>query len=368
MTEQVRVGVVGTSWWADLMYLPSLQHHPQAQLAAICGRNAERAAEMATKYAIPHVFTDYQTMIAQGDLDALIIATPDDLHHPIAIAAIDAGLHVLCEKPLALSTAHARAMYERAEEAGVVHMALFTYRFLPHIRYLCQLLADGYIGRCYDAQFRLYGNYGRGEAYSWRFDRRRAVGILGDLGSHIIDLARLTVGEIARVNAQLGTFVERPGADDHPPDPANDSALLTVAFANGAQGVIHTSALVELAERGMEQQIVLHGDAGTLEVDLHLEGPSSGATIRGARRGDPSFRTLPIPTELWGGVDSTTPFMTHCFELFATQSVGPRLFVDSILANQPVSPSFYDGMRAQQVIDAAIESHQSGRWVALAQE
>ena len=89
----------------------------------------------------------------------------------------------------------------------------------------------------------------------------------------------------------------------------------------------------------MQQQIVLHGDAGTLEADLHYEGPSSGATIRGARRGDPSFRTLPIPTELWGGVDSTTPFITHCFELFATQSVGPRLFVDSILAISRFRPA-----------------------------
>ena len=101
MPEHVRVGVVGTSWWSDLFHLPLLTSHPRAEVAAICGRHRERADEMARKYGIPSVFTDYEAMIEQGGLQALVVATPDDTHHPIVMRALQAGLHVLCEKPLA---------------------------------------------------------------------------------------------------------------------------------------------------------------------------------------------------------------------------------------------------------------------------
>ena len=140
MPERVRVGVIGTSWYADMMHLPNLKSHPRAELAAICGRNRERAEEMARKYEIPRVFTDYRELIEEGDLDAVVVATPDDLHHPMTMAALDAGLHVLCEKPMALNAGQAGEMYDKAEAAGVKHMVFFTYRWWPSYRYLKQLV------------------------------------------------------------------------------------------------------------------------------------------------------------------------------------------------------------------------------------
>ncbi|HRW09960.1 MAG TPA: Gfo/Idh/MocA family oxidoreductase, partial [Caldilineaceae bacterium] len=105
MTESVRVGVIGTSWYADMMHLPTLQSHSQAEIAAICGRNREPAEVLAKKYAIPAIYSDYREMIEQGNLDAVVVATPDDLHYPMVMAALDAGLHVICEKPLASTVA-----------------------------------------------------------------------------------------------------------------------------------------------------------------------------------------------------------------------------------------------------------------------
>jgi len=151
MSQPLRVGVVGTSWWADWMHLPSLKDHPHAQIAAICGRDRVRADEMAAKYDIPQVFTDYRAMIEQGHLQALIVAVPDDLHYAITMDALAAGLHVLCEKPLASNARQAREMYEKAEAAGVKHMVLFTYRWLPQYQYLRELTTQGYLGRCYQA-------------------------------------------------------------------------------------------------------------------------------------------------------------------------------------------------------------------------
>jgi len=151
MTEKVRVGIIGTSWWTEMMFLSSFKSHSSAEILAICGRNRNRAEEMAKKYDIPQVFTDYRTLLEQDNLDAVVVATPDDLHFPMTMDALDAGLHVLCEKPMALNAQHAREMYDKAEAVGVKHMVLFTWRWQPHFRYLKQLVDDGYIGRCYQA-------------------------------------------------------------------------------------------------------------------------------------------------------------------------------------------------------------------------
>ena len=159
--ERVRIGVVGTSWWVDEMHLPNLRSHPQADVVAICGRNRERAELMAQKYAVPAIFADYREMIATAELDALVVATPDDLHYPVAMAALEAGLHVLCEKPLSLRAEEAPALAAKAAEQGVKTLVFFTLRGLPAHRAIKELLDQGYIGRCYHCHIQHFIGYGR---------------------------------------------------------------------------------------------------------------------------------------------------------------------------------------------------------------
>jgi predicted dehydrogenase len=356
MAEHVRVGVVGTSWFADGFHLPNLASHPRAEITAICGRTRERAEELATKYAIPHVFTDYHDMIASGKLDALVVVTPDALHYPITMAALGAGLHVLCEKALAMNAGQAREMYEKAEALGRKHMVMFTWHWVPHFRYLQQLIEQGFVGRPYHFHLRNEGDYGRDATYGWRFDRRHGNGILGDLGSHAIDFARRYVGEIARVSGHLATFVERSGSDGQALDAANDSALLAVEFANGAQGSLHVSAV---SHQG-GTSLALYGEAGTLELDFTFDG----AELRGSRQGE-EWQTLDVPEELWHDVNRKGRLIDQIFDMFKTQAVGNRLFIDAILEDRPMNSTFYDGWKAQQVIDAAIASHEQGRWISV---
>ena len=139
----VGVGVIGTSWWTDLMYVPSLLSHSGAQVTAVCGRDTDRAAATAEKLGGAQVFADYREMIAADVCDAVVIATPDDLHCDMALAAIGAGKHVLCEKPLACSAADARQMQQAAVEAGVKNMVLFTWRWQPHWQYVKRLIDEG---------------------------------------------------------------------------------------------------------------------------------------------------------------------------------------------------------------------------------
>lgn len=362
MSKKIRVGMVGTSWYADLMHLPALKSHPQAELVAICGRNRERAEEVAKKYDIPQVFTDYRTMIERAGIEALIVAIPDDLHYPVTLAALDAGLHVLCEKPLALTLNQAKEMYERAEQARIKHMTYFTWRWLPAFRYLHRLIKEGYLGRCFYSQFRYVGGYGRDGQYGWKWDRQRGLGILGDLGVHMIDLARWCIGDIAKVNAHLPTFIEHSGVAGQPLDSTNDAALLTLKFEDGSQGVIQVSAVAHIGNRGQECQIVVYGEAGTLEVDFNF---SDGYVIRGARSDEEQISRLMIPDDILHGINQDSPFFEQFERIFTEQLVGTRLFVDAIVNDRVISPSFYDGLKAQAVIEAAIEADKRECWVSL---
>jgi predicted dehydrogenase len=143
MPDRVRVGVVGTSWFAETLHLAALGSHPGASVTAICGRNRERAAEVATDHNIPHVFTDYRDMFASGLVDAVVVVSPDSTHYPATMAALGAGLHVMCEKPLALSADQAREMYDTAKAAGLITLVGFTWRWVPPFNYVHHLIQNG---------------------------------------------------------------------------------------------------------------------------------------------------------------------------------------------------------------------------------
>jgi len=270
--------------------------------------------------------------------------------------ALDAGLHVLCEKPLARDSQQAREMFERAEEVGVKHMTFFSWRWLPAQRYLWYLIQEGFVGRCLHARLEFLHGFGRDRSYDWRYDLQRAHGVLGDLGSHLIDLARWYVGDVARVSARLNMFVERAFADDTHPVPANDAAFLLLDFANGAEGTLTANAVAQVGDRNVEQRIAIYGDGGTLEASYS----AFGTCVRGIRAGRDRPEELPIPRHLWGDADRRDPFV-----VFREQSVGDRLFVDAIVDDRPASPSFFDGLQTQRVVDAALEASRQGRWVEL---
>jgi predicted dehydrogenase len=362
MPEAIRVGVIGTSWWLDTAHLPMLKADPRVELVAICGRDRARAQEMADKYAIAEVYADYQEMIARARLQAIVISAPDDLHYAMAMAALDAGLHVLCEKPLALNAAHARAMYEAAEARGVRHMTFFTWRWMPHYRYMVELIAQGRIGRVVDCQFSFLMRLGRAPIYQWRHDPARANGVVGDLGAHLFDLAQYLVGEITRVSAHLAAHVPRRDADGRPFRSTNDSALVLLEFANGAHGAVHASVTASVDDPFFTQDVVLYGDAGTLRASLPI---SSGPPQLSLAVGDGPLQPVTIPDHYMTGVDPAQPFISQFLSLFTHQPVGCRLFIDAILAGEPAVPSFYEGWQTQRVIDAALAAHERGQWVRI---
>ncbi len=365
MSKKIRVGVVGTSWFTETFHIASLKSHPRADVVAVCGRRQDYTEEIARKHGIRQAFNDYEAMIWHGNLDAVVVSSPDDLHHPISMTALDAGLHVMCEKPLALNAAQAREMATRAESKGVVHMTSFGNRWRPYFQYMKQLVEEGYTGKAYHSHFRSHAGYGRDGLYAWRFDRRRANGILGDLGSHMIDLARWLVGEIEWVTASLGVHVERPGPEGGTVDPANDTVLLNLGFTGGAQGSILVSAVSHIADRGMEQNVSIYGQGGSLELSHSYFGAESTPRLIGTRSTEERFSSLTIPAHHLKGLDLGSPTMEWLSGMFTSQPAGDRLFVDAILEGRKPAPDFTDGLRVMEVIDAAIESDRTGRRVFI---
>ncbi len=356
----VRVGIAGTSLWADSMYLPALANFPAAEVVAVCGRDPERTRAFAERWHIPRFYTDARELIAAGNLDALIIATSNDSHHPIALAALDAGLHVLCEKPLALNAAQAQQMVDRARVTGLKNMVPFTYRYLPTSVYLKQLIDDGYIGRPYHLNMRYYADYGRDARYQWVFDRGIAgAGVIADLGAHWFHLARWFFGEIDGLSCALSDQVKRPDAPDgHPYERADDTAIVTLWFASGAVGTLMLSTVAwEGTKFGQTQQMEFHGSDGTLYSTVDWDAVQEVRGVKaGARTG---AKPLQIPDALWGNARRDTVHNTYR-DVFRRQQHMAREFITAIADDRPIYPDFVEGARVQQLIDAAVASAQNG--------
>ena len=360
----LKLGLIGTSWWVDAMYLPALKEHPDAELVAICGRNRERAEARAKAWGISQVFTDIDAILAL-ELDALIIASSNDSHYALTLKALNRGLHVLCEKPLGLSEAQAREMYLLAKAKGLKNMTPFTYSYMPTARYLKELIDSGFIGQPYDLNLRYYTGYGRNPDYMWRFDKGKAgSGALGDIASHFIYLAMHFYGEISGVFAKLGTQIKRPSLDPEGKTykQADDSALLTLSFANGALGSIHVTTLAsEETAFGQIHQMDFHGSEGTLR---SLTDWDTVQEVAGARVGEGPVRKLELPEHIWQGVRRDTVHHTYK-DVFRTQDVMARAFVTDIIEDRACQPDFLAGLKVQRLLDAAIKSDEQQCWIAL---
>jgi predicted dehydrogenase len=250
-------------------------------------------------------------------------------------------------------------MAARADAMRVKHMILFTFRALPQFRYLRTLIDEGYIGRSFHVRLGFLRGDARQAGYHWRYDYQRTLGVLGSLGSHMIDLAHWYAGDIVRVSANLASYTAHQSPAGEPVEPANDSAMLMVEFKNGAQGAIHVSSVANVGERALEQHVILHGDAGTLEFMRYGAGNEQGK-IRGVRQDEKQFQTLPVPDSYVGEVD-----LHNWLDPFVKQPVGARLFVDAILDDFQPPSTFHDGVKVQGILEAAIESHRRGCWVTV---
>ena len=349
------------------MYLPPLEHYDKVEVVAICGRNRGRAEARAAQWGIPNVFTDYEEMLASGLFEAVIVATGNETHHAITMAALAHDLHVLCEKPLALSYADSAEMRDLANSKNLITLTPFTYRNMPSTRYIKELIDDGFIGKPYHLHMRYYAGYGRdGSEYNWRFDNDVAgSGALGDIASHFLYLAEWFYGEIEAVCSNLGAFIERPALNPNgePYEQGDDTAMLMLRFKNGAHGMVHATTLAyENTDFGQQHEMDFHGSGGTLRQIIDWDKRQQ---IMGGRDGELTVKELPIPDHIWG--DLRREVVTETYkDVFRKEGKMVREFVDAVAEGRPASPDFADGARIQLVLEAALRSAKTGAWVTVA--
>ena len=358
----------------------ALQHLSEAlklcpELCEVLGatsRVEEKAAAFAAQWGIPRVYPDWRVLLGDPQIDAVVICPPSGLTATLAKAAIAAGKHVLCEKPLGLTSVEAQELRVAAERSGRVHMVAFTFRFVPALRFLKRLVAEGHFGEIRHWRLSHITDLMLDPATpaAWRNQRDHAgAGVLADMGSHGIDCARYLLGEIAAVSATSRLYVrQRPSAAGQGTVPvdADDACSFTAEFANGAIGTFDLNRAV--AGRGGSgranyQSVEIHGTGGTavyelshpFELQISL-GPAMTRTQQWARA------EVPFDLQTYLGSPRNPRMDDPLLGYKLDQGVA---FLKAIRGETQDYPTFRDGAEAQRVVDAVEEAVRSRRWIEV---
>nr|WP_026267530.1 Gfo/Idh/MocA family oxidoreductase [Micromonospora sp. CNB394] len=383
---QLRVGMVGYAFmgaahsqaWRTVNRVFDLP--ARARMALICGRDAGKVSEAADRLGWDTSTTDWRDLVTRDDIDVVDVCTPGDSHAEIALAALAAGKHVLCEKPLANTVSEARAMAAAAAAAqavGVRSMCGFNYRRVPAVAMMRQLIADGRLGVVrhvratylqdwiVDPQFPLV----------WRLQKDRAgSGALGDIGAHIIDLTQFVTGQlISGVSAVTETFVrERPlpagssglaasvdGDGHHPsvgPVTVDDAAVFVARLDGGALATYEASRFATGRKNALRVEI--NGSLGSVVFDLERlnELEFYDATRPTAEQG---FSRILV-------TEGEHPYMSawwppgHIIGYEHSFTHQMRDFIEAVATGVDPTPSFSDALQVQLVLDAVTRSAELG--------
>lgn len=364
--EAIKIAIIGAGAVSDYHHVPGIRLDRRAQVVAACDANAELLAKRRSEWGISKTSTEWESICADPEIDAVIIATPNDTHRPIALAAIRAGKHVMCEKPLGLNAGEVREMHRAARQAGVVNMAAFTYRFAPAMRYMKHLVASGALGQPRHFRSQRFLDWPE-SSWGWRQYRARAgAGDLFDMTIHRIDFAIDLLGPIARVTGALARFAPRTETvkgEPCPPSDVDDWSSILGEFACGATGVWEGTTLAKGYHRNGfgHEWAEINGAEGSVVYQLHA--PNS--VLLGKTGND--LAPVAVPSEFLKPADSPRdPSQGEPSTVFRYDLVWE--FVSAIVARRAAVPSFFDGLEAQAVADAVIESYQQRRWLEITPE
>jgi predicted dehydrogenase len=342
--------------------------------------NEALAQEAALRFGYESYTGDWHKLIEDKSIDIVDIATPNHLHLEMAAAAAQAGKHILCEKPLARTGAEAKAMYEAVKQANIVHMVAFNYRRTPAVQLAKKLIAEGRIGQVLNFRGTYLQSWSADpdSPLSWRFQKAVAgSGALGDIGTHVLDIARYLVGEVTAVTSVLQTYIaERPiqqgGLDQlaaankltnapKAPVEVDDEVMTLLKFEGGAVGSVEATRNAYGRHNFLTFEV--HGDQGSLyfnyerrdELQLSLAGDP--ADVNG-------FRTIytgpahPYGQGLWPipalGIGYGETKIIECYDL-----------IKAVVEGTEVSPNFRDGYQIARICDAIQESARKQSWVEL---
>ncbi|AQX15817.1 MULTISPECIES: levoglucosan dehydrogenase [Tessaracoccus] len=341
--------------------------------------NADLAATAAKRFGFERSTADWREIVEDPDIHVVDIATPNNLHAEVAIAAAKAGKHIICEKPLARTSEESKAMYDAVKDAGIVHMVAFNYRRTPAVALAKKYIEEGAIGRILSFRGTYLQDWSAdpNSPLSWRFQKSIAgSGTLGDIATHVIDMARYLAGEISSVNAMMTTWIpDRPvqsgGADllgtskdaggPRAAVDVDDEVITMLKFANGAIGSVEATR--NAYGRNNFITLEIHGTEGSIYFNYERrdELQVCFASDASDRRG---FRTVYTgPSHPYG--DGLWPIPALGIGYGETKIIEAYDFFKAIAEGGTVSPNFADGYQISLIDDAIVESAASGQWVEV---
>ena len=385
-TRQISIGIIGTGWMGSVhcrAYREVAERFPESGLAAnlvACADNLPgRAEAQAQRLGIERSTDDWRELLADPSIDAVSIATRNDSHAEIAIAAAEAGKHIFCEKPVGRTPAETAAIAAAARRSGVITFVGFCYRWVPLVGYAAQLAASGRLGRILHYRGTFFAAYGAPPLAfrTWRyvFDES-GYGVLGDLMTHAVDMATLLAGPISEVNSQQQlVYPQRPqpspgvdhyslGSESDPKLPVNneDSVVTQARFESGATATLEASRVLQLPSN--EFGFTIYGTEGIASwqfnqlnrLQLYLSGDEPeriGYTTVFASRHHPNHARF--ASDLGAGID---------YE--ALQVIGAYQFLSAIAAGESQAPDFESTLKVSEVNAAMARSWDSRRWESVA--
>ncbi|PFI60735.1 dehydrogenase [Priestia megaterium] len=346
-------------------------------LQAICGRNEEGVKESAAKMGWLGYETDWRTLIKRDDIDLIDIVTPNNSHAEIAIAAAEAGKHIYCEKPLAMTLEQSKRMLEAVEKNGVIHMINHNYRFAPAVQHAKKLIESGRLGKIFHIRATYLQDWIMDPQFPlvWRLSKDVCgSGAHGDLAAHIVDLARFLVGEFKEVNGIMETFIkERPiveassglsgKATSHKVGrvDVDDASVFIARFENGAIGTFEATRFAGGNRNGNRFEI--NGEKGSIRWDaenmnnLQLYFHDDEPGLQG-------FRTINCTEEMHSYADAYWP----AAHIIGYEHTFINLMVEllnGVDKGYSPSPNFIDGVRNQAVLEAVEQSSYTKQWISI---
>ena len=358
MNNDIGVAVIGTGF-GEKIHIPGFQEHPKTQVVAVYNRDLEKAKAIASTHNIAQACDRLQYTLALPDVSAVSISTPPFLHYEMAKLALQAGKHILLEKPMTLTAEEARELYQLAAAKNVVAMMDFEFRFIPAWQLLAEYLAQGYVGqkRLVKIDWLVSSRADASRPWNWYAQKDKGGGALGAIGSHSFDYISWLFGSVGRLSAQLSTAIpERPDPTSNgqlKPVDADDTCLVMLELADGTPCQMTISSVTY---QGRGHFVEVYGDRGTLVLGSENQKDYvHGFHLKAAPVGKP-LSEVEIPNRLIFSRNYSdgrlAPFIRVVDE-----------WVKGIEAGKEITPSFKEGVYSQLLMDLTHQSHETGTWV-----
>lgn len=358
--KKIGIAVVGTGF-GQAIHIPGFQHHPRTEVVAIYDRDLGKAKAIADTNKIPHALNSIEKLLSLAEVEAVSIATPPFLHYEMAKTAIEAGKHILLEKPMTLNAAEVRELDRLALSKKVVVTADFEFRFVPAWQLLAEYLQQGYVGnkRLIKIDWLVASRANAERPWNWYSRKDCGGGALGAVGSHAFDYINWLFGPVKRLCAHLSCAIDRrpdpeAGGELKPVD-ADDTCLLMLELADGTPCQLSISSVTY---QGRGHWLEIYGDRGTLILGSdNLKDYVHGFRLMAAPAGK-TLNEVEIPKKL------------AFAQVFADGRLAPFIrvvdrFVESIDTGKSLVPSLKEGIYSQLLMDLTHQSSENKCWVEV---